>query len=464
MGIFDKFKAGLAKTRELFSSQLQSLKLQLGAFDHEQLEELEYAFIQSDMGAENVDALISNLKAAMTAQGDVSPDFIRSNLKAQLADILGKVPDIQLANDNLNIFLMIGVNGAGKTTSCGKLAYQFVNEGKQVLICAADTFRAAAIEQLEVWAAQAGARFICQKEGSDPAAVVYDAIQSSKSKQVDLLIVDTAGRLQNKKNLMAELEKIGRIIKREAPQAKVFTFLVIDAANGQNALSQAVSFSEACPLDGFIITKLDGSAKGGIAVAVSKLGIAPIVYAGVGEGITDLIKFSPDDFVEALLPTTAGEGDGNIKDEIYADSQPDENYVAALSFVSEAPSVLPEADGIEFASGYEPASCEQSESEAVSVPAEVRSTSEPAEVGDNRNTSDVSGTTGDKVSDSPINTACEETRSEDGTLYSSENDMQTPVDAASEDDRQLNKPPVDEDKTADKGNKVMNWFNKWFKQ
>lgn len=302
MGIFDKFKAGLSKTRALISNQLQSLKLQLGKFDLEKLDELEYSLIQTDMGAQNVDNIMENLKKAMKEAGREDGAFIRENLQAQLLGILGKKQELELVPGKLNIFLMIGVNGAGKTTTCGKLAKQLKEAGKQVMLCAADTFRAAAIEQLEAWAVKSEAKFICQKEGSDPAAVVFDALSSAQSKAYDVLLVDTAGRLHNKKNLMLELEKIKRVITKTAVDANVITLLVIDALNGQNALAQAASFGESCPIDGFILTKLDGSGKGGVAIALAELKVAPIVYAGVGEAIDDLITFDPEAFVEALLP------------------------------------------------------------------------------------------------------------------------------------------------------------------
>lgn len=302
MGIFDKFKAGLSKTRALISNQLQSLKLQLGKFDAEQLEELEYSLIQTDMGAQNVDKIMTKLKQAMQQAGREDSAFIKANLTEQLLSILGPKQSLHLATDKLNVLLMIGVNGAGKTTTCGKLAQQFSLANKQVMLCAADTFRAAAIEQLEVWAKRANAKFICQKEGSDPAAVVYDAMQSAQAKHYDVLLVDTAGRLHNKKNLMLELEKIKRVIAKTAVQANVVTLLVIDALNGQNALAQAKTFAESCPLDGFVLTKLDGSGKGGVAIALAELKMAPIVYAGVGESIDDLLEFEPKAFVEALLP------------------------------------------------------------------------------------------------------------------------------------------------------------------
>lgn len=302
MGIFDKFKAGLTKTRNLITAQLQGIKLQLGKFDEAKLEELEYSLIRSDMGAANVDEIMECLKSGMKTAGRDDAEFICQNLQQQFSKILGEKKELSLQENNLNIFLLIGVNGAGKTTSCGKLAHQYMEKGKQVMLCAADTFRAAAIEQLQVWSERAGAKLISQTIGSDPAAVVYDAISSAKARNYDLLIIDTAGRLHNKKNLMQELDKIKRVIAKEAAGARVYTLLVIDALNGQNALAQAVNFSETCPVDGLILTKLDGSGKGGVAIALAKINIAPIVFAGVGEGIDDLLTFDPQAFVKALLP------------------------------------------------------------------------------------------------------------------------------------------------------------------
>lgn len=466
MGIFDKFKSGLAKTRELLSSQIQSLKLQLGAFDTEQLEELEYALIQSDMGAENVDELISNLKAAMTAEGNVSSEFVNANLRAQLLGILGDTAEIKLDYANLNIFLMIGVNGAGKTTSCGKLAYRYTQAGKEVLICAADTFRAAAIEQLEVWAEQANARFICQKEGSDPAAVVYDAIKSAQAKKSDLLIVDTAGRLQNKKNLMLELEKISRIIKREAPTAKIFTFLVIDAANGQNALSQAVSFSQSCPIDAFILTKLDGSAKGGIAVAISKLKIAPIAYAGVGEGINDLIEFSAQDFVNALLPSEELDNKVQLSE--------DTIHVEKLNKQSDA-YTLQEAQNVENTGAKDPcftaamADVLTTAAAAGQEFADDFTKVEAAEALNKLQVADGSLSVEMANSDAVVKAGREEATTAQEFITEQAAHSATAVPTTATDDKQIaelkeNTLPAKEQEEEKKGKSPFSWFEKWFKQ
>lgn len=302
MAIFDKFKQGLTKTRNFLMDQVNNIGARLGFFDEEELEELEMVLIQADLGANTVDKLMESLREKMRVQGNRSSAFVLSTLKSDMRKILGESPILKLEDNRLNIIMLVGVNGTGKTTTAGKLALRYTSEGKKVILCAADTFRAAAIEQLEVWAQRTHTPLIKQEGGKDPAAVVYDSIQAAKSRRSDLLIIDTAGRLHNKKNLMDELGKISRIIAREAGDARLETLLVIDATSGQNAILQTQTFTEVAQVSGLVITKLDGNAKGGIAVAVADQSQVPILFAGLGEKAEDLQDFNADYFVDSLLP------------------------------------------------------------------------------------------------------------------------------------------------------------------
>lgn len=302
MGLFDKFKNGLKKTRDFIGDTFNSIAAAFGVFNEEEIDELEMLMIASDMGVNTTDKVISNLKAEMKAKANNKSDFVLQTLKNNLSEILGEKESLKVEDDKLNIIIMVGVNGTGKTTSAAKLAYRYQNEGKSVLMCAADTFRAAAIEQLEEWTRRTNTPLISQKEGNDPAAVVYDAISSAKARNSDILIVDTAGRLHNQKNLMDELAKIRRVVDREAPEANVETLLVIDATSGQNAVIQANIFKEIVDVSGLIITKLDGSAKGGVVIAVSDIVKTPIYFAGLGEQVEDLVEFDPNFFIDSLLP------------------------------------------------------------------------------------------------------------------------------------------------------------------
>lgn len=302
MGLFDKFKDGLKKTRDFIGDTFNSIAAAFGVFNEEEIDELEMLMIASDMGVNTTDKVISNLKAEMKAKANNKSDFVLRTLKNNLSEILGEKESLKIEDDKLNIIIMVGVNGTGKTTSAAKLAYRYQNEGKSVLMCAADTFRAAAIEQLEEWTRRTNTPLISQKEGNDPAAVVYDAISSAKARNSDILIVDTAGRLHNQKNLMDELAKIRRVVDREAPEANVETLLVIDATSGQNAVIQANIFKEIVDVSGLIITKLDGSAKGGVVIAVSDIVKTPIYFAGLGEQAEDLVEFDPNFFIDSLLP------------------------------------------------------------------------------------------------------------------------------------------------------------------
>lgn len=302
MGFFDKFKNGLTKTRDFLMGQVNNIAASLGFFDEEELEELEIALIRADLGASVTDRLMEDLRRQMREQKNKSSAFVLKTLKKDIRSILGEKESLSLCPDRLNVIMLVGVNGTGKTTTAGKLALRFSREGKKVLMCAADTFRAAAIEQLEAWCDRTGTPLIAQKDGNDPAAVVYDSIKAAQARKSDVLIIDTAGRLHNKKNLMDELGKITRILGRECPDALVQTLLVIDATSGQNAVIQTDTFTEVAKVTGLVITKLDGNAKGGIAVAVADKSAVPIYLAGLGEGAEDLVDFDPDAFVDSLLP------------------------------------------------------------------------------------------------------------------------------------------------------------------
>lgn len=308
MGIFDKFKQGLQKTRDFITGGIRQIGLASGRFDEEQLEELEMILIQADMGASATDEIMTKLRDNIRSRRDDSEAYVRAFLKREILSILGPKKELQLVEGKLNIILMVGVNGSGKTTTAGKLALRYQEEGKHVILAAADTFRAAAIEQLAVWAERTNTKMIRHEMGSDPAAVVYDAIAAAKARQADVLIVDTAGRLHNKKNLMDELAKMRRIIKREAEAANVETLLVIDAGSGQNAIMQTQVFTEASEVTGLAITKLDGNAKGGVAVAVAHESRTPIYLAGLGEKADDLMNFDPEAFTESLLPVEPSNG------------------------------------------------------------------------------------------------------------------------------------------------------------
>ena len=299
-GFFSRLVAGLTKTRENIVSGMDSIFSGFSAIDEDFYEELEETLIMGDMGIQTTMSVLEELKKAVKEQHIKDPAQCRQVLIDSIRKKMDLGENAYEFEHRKSVVLVIGVNGVGKTTSIGKLADQLKSDGKRVILAAADTFRAAAIEQLSEWADRAGVDLIAQKEGSDPAAVIYDAIAAAKSRNADVLICDTAGRLHNKKNLMEELKKINRIIDKEYPEAYRETLVVLDGTTGQNALVQARQFMEAAPITGIILTKLDGTAKGGIAVAIqSELGI-PVKYVGVGEKIDDLQKFSSGDFVNAL--------------------------------------------------------------------------------------------------------------------------------------------------------------------
>ena len=301
MGFFDKIKQGLKKTSDAVNHSLDSVFAAFVKVDDDLLEELEEALILSDVGASTAAKIVAEVEKRAKLRKTTTADELRDLLREVLTDNM-------LDNQPLNtdgkpaVILVIGVNGVGKTTSIGKLAARYVNEGKKVMLSAADTFRAAAADQLEIWAKRAGADIVRHGEGADPAAVVFDSISAAKARGSDIIIVDTAGRLHNKANLMNELAKIDRVISRELPDALRETLLVLDATTGQNAVHQAEEFNKAAELTGIILTKLDGTAKGGIVIAISAgLGV-PVKLVGVGEGIDDLIDFDRAAFLEAILP------------------------------------------------------------------------------------------------------------------------------------------------------------------
>ena len=302
MGILDVFKRGLANTRNFFAGGFTKIAASTGHFDEDMLDELEELMIRADCGVPASEDIIGRVKANIKKTGDDSHDAVLGSVRERMTEILGEKSVLEIVPGKLNIILMIGVNGTGKTTTSGKLALRWKNEGKKVIMGAADTFRAAAVDQLKAWGERTGTTVISQgSDGADPAAVVFDSVHAALSRKADILIVDTAGRLHNKKNLMDELAKIRRIIAREAPEAEVKTVLIIDATTGQNAVIQAESFGEVTGIDYIGITKLDGSAKGGVAVAVAYQSGKPIVLAGLGESAEDLVDFDPEVFVDSLL-------------------------------------------------------------------------------------------------------------------------------------------------------------------
>ena len=299
-GFFGRLVEGLSKTRNNLLSGFESL-FSGSSIDEDFYEELEEILIMADIGINTTSSIIENLKEKVKENKIKDPQECKELLVQSIKEQMENKDDAYNFENEKTVIMVIGVNGVGKTTSIGKLASQLKSKGNKVVVAAADTFRAAAIEQLTEWTNRAGVEVISQKEGSDPAAVVYDAANAAKARNADTLIIDTAGRLHNKKNLMEELKKIDRVVSREWPEANRETIIVLDGTTGQNALVQAKQFSEVVEVTGIIITKLDGTAKGGIAIAIqSELGI-PIKYIGVGEQIDDLQKFEADDFIDALF-------------------------------------------------------------------------------------------------------------------------------------------------------------------
>ena len=298
MGLFDKIKQGMRKTREIFSGRMDELVENYQELDDDFYEDLSDILIMADVGMKTTELAVSRLKEKCKAEKIGDPAKARDALKEILVEILQAEP---MKLESPMVLLIIGVNGVGKTTSIGKLASRLKIMGRRVIICAADTFRAAAAEQLSVWAERANVPIIKQKEGADPAAVVFDGIQAARGRHANVLLVDTAGRLHNKAHLMEELKKISRVVEREYPEAVVKALLVIDATTGQNGLAQAQVFGEVANLDGIILTKLDGTAKGGIAIAIrSEMGL-PVRYIGLGEQLDDMQPFDARQFVDAIF-------------------------------------------------------------------------------------------------------------------------------------------------------------------
>ena len=297
---FDKLKTGLSKTRDNLTDKInEALNIAI-AIDDDLYEELEEILIMSDIGMETTIEIIDRLKEKIRKEKINDVAEVKPALEAVIAEMLTE-GDYEDSDDEKKVMLIIGVNGVGKTTSIGKLAAKNKKEGKKVLLAAADTFRAAAIDQLDIWSKRAGVDIVKHQEGSDPAAVVFDAASATKARNVDLLICDTAGRLHNKKNLMDELAKINRIIDRELGDIKKETLLVLDGTTGQNAVIQAKQFMESCPIDGIILTKLDGTAKGGVVISIKNTLNIPVKYIGIGEGVDDLQKFNAEEFAQAIL-------------------------------------------------------------------------------------------------------------------------------------------------------------------
>ena len=301
LGFFARLKLGLEKTKKNIFGGIESV---LGGFtkiDDDLFDELEEALIMADLGVDTTLKVIENLKKRVKKEHAEDPALITGMLQDEIAEILVEGAEEEFKIVPPTVILVIGVNGVGKTTTIGKLAANYKAEGKSVMLAAADTFRAAAIDQLKIWGERSGVDVICHEENSDPAAVVFDAVNAAKNRKTDVLICDTAGRLHNKKNLMDELKKIARVIGREYPEANTVVFLVLDATTGQNALQQAKLFNEVADITGLILTKLDGTAKGGIVIAIKNELNIPVRYIGVGEGIADLQEFNPSEFAKALF-------------------------------------------------------------------------------------------------------------------------------------------------------------------
>ncbi len=300
MGIFSKIKENLQKTRDNITKKIDGIVKSFTKIDEEFFEELEEILISSDVGVSTSELICEKLRAKVKSYGETDPEKIKDLLKEVITEVISGENELKIETKP-SIILVVGVNGVGKTTTIAKLAHMIKNEGKSVLLAAGDTFRAAAAEQLEIWAQKTDCPIVKQPEGSDSAAVVFDAISSAKAKGIDVIICDTAGRLHNKQNLMRELEKINKIINRELPDADKETLLVIDASTGQNGLNQAVEFKKILDLTGIVLTKLDGTAKGGIALAIKNQLDVPVKLIGLGEDIGSLRKFDAEEFAGALF-------------------------------------------------------------------------------------------------------------------------------------------------------------------
>ena len=301
MGFFDKLKQGLSKTKSSFDEKINNVFSNFRKVDEELLEELEEALIMSDVGVETSTKIISNLRDRIKKEKIEDEQDVRQALREEIKKILDEVDNSLKLETTPAVILIVGVNGVGKTTSIGKIANRLKQDGKKVVVAAADTFRAAAVEQLEIWANRAGCDIVKKEEGTDPAAVVYDAIKITKEKKADVLICDTAGRLHNKKYLMDELNKIQKVINKEMPDASKEVLLVIDAGTGQNAISQVKAFKEQADITGIVLTKLDGTAKGGAVIGIVEENKIPVKFIGVGEQIDDMEIFNSEDFAKAII-------------------------------------------------------------------------------------------------------------------------------------------------------------------
>lgn len=304
MGFFSKLKEGLTKTRKSLTEKIEKVIIGYADIDDDLLDELEDALIQADVGVKTSLKLMDDVRAGIKKKEINSPEDLKPFLVKRITEMLNEGNDeTVIAKERPTVILVIGVNGVGKTTTIGKLGQYYKEQGKSVMFAAADTFRAAAIDQLEIWSQRVGVPVIKHEEGSDPAAVVFDAVKAATARKIDILIIDTAGRLHNKTNLMTELNKIQRVIKREIADAPHETLLVLDATTGQNAISQAELFTKAAPISGLVLTKLDGTAKGGVVIGLKAELSMPVKWIGVGEGIDDLRPFIANDFAAALFNT-----------------------------------------------------------------------------------------------------------------------------------------------------------------
>ena len=301
MGFFDKLKQGLSKTKSSFDEKLNNVFSNFRKVDEELLDELEEALIMSDVGVETSTKIITNLRNKIKKEKIEDEQAVRQALRDEIKNVLEEVDNTLKLETTPSVILVVGVNGVGKTTSIGKIANRLKHDGNKVVVAAADTFRAAAVEQLEIWANRAGCDIVKREEGTDPAAVVYDAVKIAKEKQADVLICDTAGRLHNKKYLMDELVKIKKVIDKELPEASKEVLMVLDATTGQNAISQVTAFKETVNITGLVLTKLDGTAKGGVVIGIVAENKVPVKFIGIGEQIDDMEIFNSNDFVNALI-------------------------------------------------------------------------------------------------------------------------------------------------------------------
>jgi len=306
MGFFDRLKKGLAKTRETFTNKIEKLIIGYADIDDDLLDELEETLIMSDVGVKTTERLMADVRKGIKKKDINTPEDLKPFLAEKISEILSTGSDeTRIASAGPTVLLVIGVNGVGKTTTIGKLAAYYKEQGKSVMLAAADTFRAAAIDQLQIWGDRTGVPVIRHEEGSDPAAVAFDAVKAARARSIDVLIIDTAGRLHTKSNLMEELKKINRVIQREIAEAPHETLLVLDATTGQNAIRQADLFQKAAAITGIVLTKLDGTAKGGVIIGLKSELSMPVKWIGVGEGVDDLRPFIAKDFARALFGLNA---------------------------------------------------------------------------------------------------------------------------------------------------------------